>query len=123
MADGLLLLAALLLIVTAAVHSVAGERRLIGPLLTRRDGILANRLARFVLRFAWHITSIAWAVIAVILLALVLAPVAVRWWAAAATGAAFTAIGAFTAISSRGRHLGWPFLTGIGLTALASLLA
>jgi hypothetical protein len=66
---------------------------------------------------------VAWLVIALILLALVLNPPAVRWWAAAGTGAAFTAIGAFTALSSRGRHIGWPFLTGIGLAALASLLA
>jgi hypothetical protein len=123
MSDGLLLLAALLLVVTAVVHSVAGERRLIGPVLARRDGVLKSPLARFVLRFAWHITSVAWAVIALILASLVLDPAAVRWWAAAGTGAAFTAIGVFTAISSRGRHIGWPLLTGIGLTALASLLA
>ncbi len=123
MSDGLLLTAALLLIVTSAVHSIVGERRLLGPVLARREGILKSSLARFVLRFAWHITSVAWAVIALILLALVLDPPAVRWWAAAATGATFTAIGAFTAISSRGRHIGWPFLTGIGLAALASLLA
>lgn len=123
MSDGLLLSAALLLVVTAAVHSVVGERRLIGPVLARHDGILKSPLARFILRFAWHITSVAWAVIALILLALVLDPPAVRWWAAAGTGAAFTTIGVFTAISSRGRHIGWPFLTGIGLAALASLLA
>lgn len=123
MSDTLLLAAALLLVVTAAVHSVAGERRLIGPVLARRDGILKSPLARFVLRFAWHITSVAWVVIALILLALVLDPAAVRWWAAAGTGVAFTAIGVFTALSSRGRHIGWPFLTGIGVTALASLLA
>jgi hypothetical protein len=123
MSDALLLVAALLLIVTSAVHSVVGERRLLGPVLARREGILKSSLARFVLRFAWHITSVAWAVIALILLALVLDPPAVRWWAAAGTGAAFTAIGTFTAISSRGRHIGWPFLTGIGLAAFASLLA
>jgi len=123
MSDGLLLTAALLLIVTSVVHSIMGERRLLGPVLTRREGILKSPLARFVLRFAWHITSVTWAVIALILAALVLDPTAVRWWAAVGIGVAFTAIGAFTAISSRGRHIGWPFLVGIGLTALASLLA
>jgi hypothetical protein len=74
MSDALLLVAALLLIVTSAVHSVVGERRLLGPVLARREGILKSSLARFVLRFAWHITSVAWAVIALILLALVLDP-------------------------------------------------
>lgn len=123
MSDALLLAAALLLVVTAAVHSVAGEKRLIGPVLRRHEGILKSPLARFILRFAWHITSVAWAVIALILAALVLDPAAVRWWAAAGTGATFTTIGVFTALSSRGRHIGWPFLVGIGLAALASLLA
>ena len=123
MSDGLLLTAALLLIVTSVVHSIMGERRLLGPVLTRREGILKSPLARFVLRFAWHITSVTWAVIALILAALVLDPTAVRWWAAVGIGVAFTTIGAFTAISSRGRHIGWPFLVGIGLTALTSLLA
>lgn len=122
MSDALLLMAALLA-VTAAVHSVVGERRLIGPVLARRDGILKSPLARFILRFAWHITSVAWVVIALILLALVLDPPAVRWWATIGTGTAFTAIGAFTAISSCGRHIGWPLLVGIGVTALASLLS
>jgi hypothetical protein len=42
MSDGLLLAAALLLVVTAAVHSVVGERRLIGPVLARHDGILKS---------------------------------------------------------------------------------
>jgi hypothetical protein len=54
MSDGLLLLTATLLVLTALIHSVLGERRLIGPLVARRDGILANDLARVILRFAWH---------------------------------------------------------------------
>jgi hypothetical protein len=40
--------------------------------------------------------------------------------ALAATGVAFTTAGIFDAIGSRGRHVGWPLLTAIGV---ASLLA
>jgi hypothetical protein len=37
------------------------------------------------------------------------------------TGAAFTGVGLFDLICSRGRHVGWPLLTGIGIAVLLSL--
>jgi hypothetical protein len=121
MSNGLLFTAAVLLIVTAFAHSVLGERRLIGPLLARREGVLASDLARFILRFAWHLTSVTWAVLAVILVQLVRDPATARFWAAAGTGVAFTGIGLFDAVATRGRHVGWLFLTAIGIAALLSL--
>jgi hypothetical protein len=45
MSDGLFLTAAVLLVITAFAHSVLGERRLLGPLLARREGVLARNLA------------------------------------------------------------------------------
>jgi hypothetical protein len=121
MSNGLLFTAAVLLVVTAFAHSVLGERRLLGPLLARREGVLASDLARFILRFAWHLTSVTWAVLALILVQLVRDPPPARFWAAAATGVAFTGIGLFDAVSTRGRHVGWPLLAGIGIAALLSL--
>jgi hypothetical protein len=121
MSDGLLSTAAVLLVVTAFAHSMLGEWKLIGPLLARREGVLANDLARIILRFAWHLTSIAWIVLALILVQLVRNPATVRFWAATGTGVAFTGVGLFDAIASRGRHVGWPMLTAIGITALLSL--
>jgi hypothetical protein len=121
MSDGLLLLTATLLVLTALIHSVLGERRLIGPLVARRDGILANHLARVILRFAWHLTSVTWLALGLILVQLVRNPATARFWAAAATGGAFTSVGLFDAVVSRGRHIGWPLLAGIGITALLSL--
>jgi hypothetical protein len=121
MSDWLLYTAAALLIVTGVVHSALGERRLIVPLLSRREGVLASNLARFILRFAWHLTSVAWAVLALILIQLVHDVAAVRSWAAASTGAVFTGAGLFDLIYSRGRHVGWPLLMGIGVVALLSL--
>ena len=120
--DALLFAAAVLLVVTALAHSVFGEQRLIGPLLARREGVLASELARLVLRFAWHLTSVTWAVLALILVQLVREPATARLWAVAGTGVAFTGVGLFDAVATRGRHIGWPLLTGIGLAALLSLL-
>jgi hypothetical protein len=121
MSNGLLFTAAVFLIVTAFAHSLLGERRLIGPLLARREGVLASDLARVVLRFAWHLTSVTWMILALILVQLVRAPVTARVWAAASTGVGFIGIGLFDAVASRGRHIGWPLLTGLGLAALLSL--
>jgi hypothetical protein len=121
MSNSLLFTAAALLVITAFAHSVLGERRLIGPLLARREGVLASDLARFILRFAWHLTSVTWAVLAVILVQLVRDPATARLWAAAGTGVAFTGIGLYDAVATRGRHVGWPLLAGIGIAALLSL--
>ncbi len=114
--------AALSLFVCALVHSVAGEKKLIGPLLGIEDvPLLAHPLARFVIRFAWHLTSVALTVIALALLAgtflsasqaIQLLPLLV--------GIAFLGSGVYDAIYSKGKHIGWPFLclTGFfGLTA------
>src|SRR5918993_2086825 len=98
MSDWLLYLAAALLIVTGLVHSLLGESRLIAPLLSSREGILASELARFLLRFAWHLTSLTWVVLALILFQLVHDAATARWWAALTIGLAFTAAGLFDLI-------------------------
>jgi hypothetical protein len=103
MSNGLLFTAAVLLVVTAFAHSVLGERRLIGPMLARREGVLASDLVCVILRFAWHLTSVTWVVLALILVQLVRNPATARVWAAAGTGVAFTGIGLFDAVASRGR--------------------
>jgi hypothetical protein len=121
MRESFLLLAAALLLITAAAHSLLGERRLLQPLLRHPAGPLASSsLARFVLRFAWHLTSLTWFVLAIVLLAFASQPAHAFQYAALATGVAFTAAGVFDAIGSRGRHVGWPLLAAIGV---ASLLA
>jgi uncharacterized membrane protein YoaK (UPF0700 family) len=122
MSNWLLDLAAALLVATSVLHSVLGERRLITPLLAQPQGVLAGNLARFILRFAWHLTSLSWLVLAVVLIELAHHPTAARSWAAASTGVIFTGIGLFDLFRTRGRHVGWPMLTGIGVAALLSLI-
>jgi hypothetical protein len=106
-------------ILTAAlgiVHSVLGERRLIGPLLApgERTGLLAKRFARNILRFAWHLTSIAWWG-----LAAVLAGADSRSAVLVAVAATLALSGLVVLYSSRGRHLAWPvFLAAAALALL-----
>ncbi len=113
-------LSAALLLLTAAAHSLLGERRLIGPLTRGGQGLLASPYARFVLRAAWHVTSLSWIVLAVALVATTAFPGPATDYTLLATGTAFTAAGVIDVIGSKGRHIGWPLLLAIGLTALGA---
>jgi hypothetical protein len=114
---------AALLLLTAIVHSTLGERRLLKPLFQQTNGILASRLARFVLRFAWHLTSLSWLVLALILLTLQFGYSHALSNTLVATGVVFVAAGVFDAFGSRGRHIGWPLLTAIGISALLAWIS
>jgi hypothetical protein len=116
-------MSAVLLVFTAAMHSVLGERLLLKPLLARRESVLKSDFARMILRFAWHITSFSWLVLAAIMIAFALKPHEAFQWSLLAVGSTFTLIGIFDALASRGRHVGWPFLTAIGLCALGALVS
>lgn len=112
-----LVIAAGLTFVIGAAHSWLGERRLIGPLLApgNRQGMLAkSAFSRGVLRFAWHITTLAWWGMALILAALAQGPIdgSSRRVLAILAGT-FALTGAVTLISSRGRHLAWPVFMAI----------
>jgi hypothetical protein len=69
------------------------------------------------LRFAWHLTSIAWWAAAALLLLLAQGPIS----SAAVSGVLavmFLLSAAVTFIASRGRHLAWPVFLVIGFIAL-----
>ena len=121
-ADVFTCLTAGMLIVTAAVHSLLGERRLIGPLLELREGVLAFPLARFLLRAVWHFMSVAFAIIAAGLIASLVgadqAATVLLWGTAIGIGGA----GLYDAIGSKGRHVGWPMLVATGAFAALALV-
>jgi hypothetical protein len=117
-----LTLASLLLVVTMCVHSVMGQRRLVRPLLDDGAGVMRHPLARFIMPFAWHLTSGIGLVVAAILLAWAWKPDQARFIGLTATGLVFTASGLVDAIGSKGKHIGWAPLTLIGLSAFAALL-
>lgn len=111
---------AALLVVTGAVHSLLGEQRLIMPLLRQRQGILDSAQARFLLRLTWHGFSILAVILALVLLTAVWRPEAVARVTLAMTGVVFLVFGLVDVVATRGRHIGWPFLTAIGVVALAA---
>jgi hypothetical protein len=116
-------LCASFLLLTAAVHSVLGERRLLIPLLRQRDGVLQSELARFLLRAVWHFMSVGFAIISTGLIASVGSQSSAGTALLAATAIGIGGAGVYDAIGSRGQHIGWPLLVLIGILALIALLA
>jgi hypothetical protein len=102
------------LVLLAVAHSWLGERKLIGPLLATTAFPklpLGAAFAKATLRFAWHLTSVAW---------LGLAYVLVRPEHAAAAVAVVLAVsGAATFVATGGRHFAWAVFA-IGAFAAAT---
>jgi hypothetical protein len=117
-----LTIAAILLAMTMCVHSLMGQRRLVRPLLDQGTGVMSHPLARFIVPFAWHLTSGIGLVVATILLAWAWAPDQARTIGLVATSLVFTASGLIDAVGSKGKHIGWAPLTLIGIAAFAALM-
>ncbi|MGJ8682030.1 hypothetical protein [Paraglaciecola sp.] len=117
----MLVLVAIIMIITGIAHSYLGERYILIRLFRRNDlpAIFGNdQFTKSTLRFAWHITSITWFGIAVILMfdtahsKLFLITISIVCFISALMAAFFT----------RGKHLSWiVFLLMAGLI-LFSLL-
>lgn len=121
LSDGLALVAAVMLLVTGAVHSWGGEKFLFGPMFRQRGNrVLENPLARMVLRFAWHLTTLTWVILAAILVATVVAADQIGQVARLGVGSSFLAVGLFDMVASKGKHIGWPLLLLVGILALAA---
>ena len=117
-----LAMAAILMIATALIHSILGERRLIGPLLQSDTAILQVSLARKVLRFAWHLTSLMWVVFAYAMARPVWTDIPIDRDFVLAVGLLHLAVGLFDAVYTRFRHVGWLPLSVVGLFSLLSLI-
>ena len=112
-----LLVAGLGLFIGAA-HSYLGERHVLGRLL-RLEQLPAfggsQWFARRTLRFAWHLTSLAW-------LGLCLVPLAQRHdpgFVGAVVSVTFALTAITTAAATRGRHLAWIVFAAIAIAAWA----
>lgn len=97
----------------AVLHSVLGERLLLRPLFAAGLGPtpIGPTLARRTLRFAWHLTSVAWLALAW------LAP-RLRPRELAAVGVALLASGAIALVAARGRHFAWALFVVGGAAAV-----
>jgi len=116
----LLDLAAALVVALGVAHSWLGERYLLRRLF-RRDDLPqlfgSADFTRRTLRFAWHVTSVAWLGLAAVLVVLARPPISASALGLS-VGVAFLAQGVIALSGSRGRHLSWPVFLAIGLLAI-----
>lgn len=110
-----LALAAALLVLVGAAHSYLGERYVLTRLFRR--GPLpplfgSDWFTRRTLRFAWHVTTIAWWGAAALCWALGRGDAGLALRLLSAT---FAATAAVVVVASRGRHLSWPVFTLIAI--------
>ena len=112
--------AAALTIGIGIAHSWLGERYILTRLF-RRDNLpqLFGGTAFTIntLRFAWHVTTIAWCGFAAILILIAQGPPAPRALGLV-IGVTFLAHFAIALIASRGRHLSWAVFLAIGVLTL-----
>lgn len=106
-------LAAAAMTLTALIHSILGERKLVGPMLQLNTGVLAVPLARQVIRFGWHLTTALMLVCAAAMLipgtpALLILIIGVIWLGSGLIDLTYT----------RGKHIAWPILAAAGVFAI-----
>jgi hypothetical protein len=115
-----LLIAAGLVLLLAVAHSYLGERYLLVRLLRRSD--LPKLLGRVeftkqTLRFAWHLTSIAWLGLASLIVVLASSPDGTQLTQARLLSGVFGVSGAIALVASHARHLSW-----VAFFAIAALV-
>ena len=101
-----------------AAHSYLGERYILIRLFRRPDlpRLFGSDLfTKRTLRFAWHLTTVAWWGLGTLLV--LLAHDATTARLGAVISATFGATALLTALGSRGRHLAWPVFLAIAAAA------
>src|SRR5271168_5275586 len=109
-------IAAFLTFAVGVVHSILGERYILVRLFRRNDlprlfGGTAFTIRT--LRFAWHITTVAWWGFAAILVLLARLSVSLHSLSFV-LAVTFLLTGAITLVVSRGQHFAWPIFLFIG---------
>lgn len=118
-----LIVAAGLAAFTGVAHSVLGERFILIRLFRREDLpklFGSDWFTKRTLRFAWHVTSIAWWGFAAILLLLARPDSTAEPAVLKTIAITFLATATVTALASKGRHLAWPVFAAIGTLAWIS---
>ena len=83
---------------------------------------MENALAKEVMRFAWHWTSALWFLVAAYLAIAAFDDNAASTPLLWAIGLAHIAAGLFDAIITKGKHIGWPPITIIGMLVSFALV-
>ena len=110
----LIYVAAIGIVIIGITHSVLGELRIF-PRIFTSDKV--SPFIRSIVRWAWHLTSLAWIGFGYVLFAIAMGhtPDAVGLTRIVAVVFGLTGVVAF--ITTRGRHVAWPLLV---IVALAS---
>jgi hypothetical protein len=125
METDMLLIGSFLLLLIGCAHSYLGEKYILIRLFKREN--LPNLLGsdwftKRVLRFAWHLTTIAWWGFAFILFFLSQPSDNIRSEILIITTVVFTLSGVISLLFSRGKHLSWLFFFGIAYTSIFSVI-
>ena len=118
--DGLLYFAAFLAAALGLAHSMLGERYILRRLFRRGDLprlFGGTAFTTRTLRFAWHITTVAWFGFAALLVLAGRGGVTTSGMLQV-TGVTFLASGVLPLVLTRGKHLSWVVLFVIGGIAL-----
>lgn len=102
-------------VLLAVLHSVLGEVLLLQPMLGKPLPPLRinRRLGARTLRFAWHLTSVAWLALATAVLLPALLPLI--------TGTTLVLSGVAAFVWSRGQHFAWALFVAGGIVGLDAL--
>ena len=114
----MLQLAAIVIVLTALAHTVLGERFIIARLMRRDLPRLFgdDSFTKRTLRFAWHVTTVAWLLFAWLIVTVGAAPdsrLRTNVLGAIAVAAALTAL--LPLVVTRGRHLSWVAFVAVAL--------
>ena len=110
----------LALITVSLAHFRLGEKMLLKSTFSKRGNAVLESDFAWIIRFAWYVTSLCWIMIVVILYSIGFYPFAMTSVILLTLGIGFLAISIFDGIASRGRHVGWPIFTFIGVFSLAA---
>jgi len=117
----LLLIGAIVMLLLGGVHSYLGERYILIRLFRRADLphlFGSDVFTKRTLRFAWHLTSVAWLGFGMLFIAMARPADTLRRAEVGAVLAATAATSAVvTLVGSRGRHLAWLVFGVVAVTA------
>jgi hypothetical protein len=107
----------------AITHSYLGEKRLLPRLLAGVGTLFRHDTKRIgsIVRWAWHLTSLAWVALALLLIAFTRMSSDVRALPVGIIAGCLALSGLVCFASTRGKHVAWPFfLAAAAAAALGS---
>jgi CDP-diglyceride synthetase len=119
MMDNLLIIGAILAVMIGAAHSYLGERYILVRLFRRSnlpELFGSDVFTKQTLRFAWHLTTIAWIGLASVIVIGVVVPSSEQLSAILkAISLTFFICAVVTLVASRGRHFSWIVFLSISI--------